>query len=85
MLFSQKKNFNQCAEFEKLRIFIVIKSNNHEITSSSQLTMSWTRNIDKNRIENGIGYKTRIDRNRRENGIRCRKHINRSRIENGIE
>ncbi len=46
----------------------MIRSSNHEITNKSQLKMKWTRNLYKNRIKNGIGYKTHIDRNKRKNG-----------------
>jgi hypothetical protein len=37
--------------------------------------MRWTKNIDKNRTNNGIEYRTHIDKNRRKNGIRCKKKL----------
>jgi hypothetical protein len=61
-----------------------IRSNIHEITRSSQLTIIWIRNTYKGRIENGIKCGTHIDKSRKENKIRCSRHNNRSRIGNVI-
>jgi hypothetical protein len=64
--------------------FLDIRSNIHEIPSSSQLTIINIRNTHRGRIENGIKCGTHIDRSRRKSKLKCSRHNNRSRIGNVI-
>jgi hypothetical protein len=64
--------------------FTNIRPNNHEILSSSQLIIIWTRNTNKGRRENGIKCKTHTHGSWRENRVRCTRHNNIGKTMNGI-